>query len=206
MTDDDDLAQRARFIGYQRGGVKQPGIGRVHTEAGYAFRMAQCTAATCLAQLEIIHEQVQQRDKMVRLLSRRINEIPGVRALDIPGYVDVYSAWMFSFCLEPGAFVCSTEDFARQLAAAGIPEAGIGKYYLMPIGAAFLNDRAQAKTYPYCQPPASRSYQYDQDTCPNAAKFVEHWVRWLSFSEKYTEEHCELAAEIVADVAQQNRR
>ena len=88
VTNDDELAERIRFIGQSRGGVIERGFGRKHVEAGYAFRMTQCTAAMCLAQLEIVHDQVAQRDRMVRLLSRRVAEIRGIRPLAIPDYLD----------------------------------------------------------------------------------------------------------------------
>ena len=52
-------------------------FGRVHTVNGFAHRMTQSTAAICLAQLEIIQPQVEKRDRMIRLLSALLNEIPG---------------------------------------------------------------------------------------------------------------------------------
>ena len=45
VTDDDELAERIRFVGQSRGGVIEPGFGRKHVVAGYAFRMPFCTAA-----------------------------------------------------------------------------------------------------------------------------------------------------------------
>jgi dTDP-4-amino-4,6-dideoxygalactose transaminase len=183
----------------------EPGFGRKHVAPGHAFRMAFCTAALCLAQLEIIREQVAQRDRMVRLLSRLVAEIPGIKPLTIPDYLDVYSPWMFSFNIDPAQFRCTTEEFAKQLADSGIPGAGTGKYYLMPAAVTFLGDNARKKVYPYSMPPASREYRYGAETCPNAWNFVQTWVRWSTFCEKYTEAHCELAARIVSDVAEKNR-
>ena len=180
VTDDDALAERIRFMGQSRGGVMEPGFGRKHVAAGHAFRMPFCTAAICLAQLEIIREQVAQRDRMVRLLSRLVAEIPGVRPLPIPDYLDVYSAWMFSFNIDPAQFRCTTDEFAKQLAEAGIPGAGTGKYYLMPVAVTFLDDNAQKKVYPYSMPPASREYRYDAEdlserleVCPDLDSLVD---------------------------------
>jgi perosamine synthetase len=206
VTDDDTLAERIRFMGQSRGGVIEPGFGRKHVAPGHAFRMAYCTAALCLAQLEIIRQQVAQRDRMVRLLSRLVAEIPGVKPLTIPDYLDVYSSWMFSFNIDPAQFRCTIEELAKQLADAGIPGAGAGKYYLMPAAVTFLGDNARKKVYPYSMPPASREYRYNAETCPNAWKFVQTWIRWSTFCEKYTEAHCELAARIVSDVAEKNRK
>ena len=83
-------------------------------------------AAICLAQLEIIHEQVARRDRMIRLMSKLIGEIPGVTPLPIPEFVDVYSAWMFTMSIDPAQFTCTVDEFAKQLVDAGVPmrEAG----------------------------------------------------------------------------------
>lgn len=206
VTNDDELAERVRFIGLSRGAVQAPGFGRQHSEPGYAYRMPLCTAALCLAQLEIIREQVARRDKMIRLLSRLVGEIPGVVPLPIPDYMNVYSAWMFGLSLVPDLFRCTTDEFADQLLKAGIAGVGTGRYYLMPMAATFLERNAREKRYPYSMPPASREYRYDERTCPTAWKFVQTWIRWATFCEKYTEEHCELAARIVREVADHNRK
>ena len=207
VTNDDDLAARVRWIGLGRG-VKgdRPGFGRVHEVAGHAYRMPGCTAAVCLAQLEIVQEQVAQRDKMIRLMTKLIGEIPGVTPQPIPDYVTVYSPWMFSMSIDPEQFKCTVDDFGRQLVAAGIPGASTARYYLPAIGSAFLEKNARAKKYPYSMPPASREYHYGAEMCPQAWKFLQTWLRWSSFCEKYTQEHCQLAKDIVAAVAEKNRK
>ncbi|MFQ6096858.1 MAG: DegT/DnrJ/EryC1/StrS family aminotransferase [Armatimonadota bacterium] len=206
VTDDDELAERLRFIGHSRGAEMQAHFGRKHTAPGYAHRMTQCAAAICLAQLETIREQVAHIDEMARLLSRLVAEIPGVTPLPIPDYVNVYSCWMFGMSIDPDAFSCDAEHFAQQLADAGIPGAGQGRYYLMPEACTFLDRYARQKRYPYCTPPASRDYTYGPDTCPTAHQFLRNWIRWSTFCEKYRPEHCERAAQIVREVADRNRR
>lgn len=206
VTDDDDLAERLRFIGHSRGGINKPGYGRIHTEPGYAFRMPSATAAITLAQMEIIAENVAQRDQMVRLLSVMLNEIPGVQALPIPEYLDVYSCWMFGLTIDPEQFTCDAEAFASQLAAGGIPGVGKGAYYLMPEACTFLAEYATQKRFPFSQPPASREYTYGAETTPVATAFLRNFIRWSTFCEKYNEGHCELAAHIVKHVAEANRR
>ncbi len=204
-TDDDRLAERLRFIGQSRGGEMIPHFGRAHTAPGYAHRMTQSTAAISLAQLEIIKPQVEKRDRMIRLLLRLLGEIPGIVPLPIPEYVEVYSCWMAGFSIEPGAFKCSGEEFAAQLAKAGVSGAGQGKYYLMPAALKFIQEKAEKQLYPYSQPPASRTYHYSADSCPNARDFLEHFIRWSTFCEKYEEADCQLAAQLVAEVAEGNR-
>jgi dTDP-4-amino-4,6-dideoxygalactose transaminase len=205
VTNDDALAERARFLGQSRGAEVKPGFGRLHTAEGNALRMPQCTAAITLAQLEIIHEQVAHRDQMIRRLYRLLAEISGITPLPIPPYVDVYSPWMAGFSIDPQAFRCTADQFGQQVAAAGIPGASTARYYLMPAACTFLQEKASRKVYPYSLPPASREYRYGGDVCPTAQRFLETFIRWATFCEKYQPEHCELAADIVRGVAQANR-
>lgn len=206
LTNDDSLAERLRFIAQSRGALLEPHFGRRHAEPGYAFRMPQCTAAITLAQLEIIRDQVAQRDRMARLITRLLAEIPGITPLPIPNYVNVYSCWMIGFNIDPKAFRCDCESFAQQLADEGIPGAGMGQYYLMPEACTFLEANARAGRYPFSIPPASRQHHYGAGTCPTAHRFLQTWIRWSTFCEKYQPEHCELAAQIVRRVAERNRR
>jgi len=206
VTNSDELAERMRYFGQSRAGAMRPGFGRIHTAPGYAFRMPSGTAAITLAQLEIVDENVAQRDKMIRLLTQRLGEIPGITPLAIPDYLDVYSCWMVGFSIDPDQFSCTADEFGAQCAADGIPGIGTARYYLMPEGLTFLNENASAKKFPYSMPPASKEYVYDENTCPEAHKFLETFLRWSTFCEKYSAEHCELAAAIVREVADRNRR
>jgi perosamine synthetase len=205
ITNDDELAERMRFIGHSRGAQMLPNFGRIHTELGYAYRMTQCTAAICLGQLEIVQDQVIHRDRMVRLLYQLLAEVPGITPLPIPDYMDIYSCWMVGISIDPAQFRCSAEEFARQMAKAGIVGAGQGKYYLMPAACTFLQKQSATHTYPFSMPPASREYRYSGDNCPNAQAFLEDFIRWSSFSEKYEPQHCEMVVEIIAQIADENR-
>jgi dTDP-4-amino-4,6-dideoxygalactose transaminase len=206
VTNDDDLAERMRFYGQSRGAKMQPHFGRLHVVPGYAFRMPLCTAAITLGQLEIARENVAHRDKMIRLQTDHMARVPGIIPLPIPDYQEVYSCWMVGISLAQGAFKCGAEEFGDQLAAEGLTGAGISYYYLMPEALTFLNENARAGKYPYSKPPASRDYRYDDTTCPTAHAFLQGFIRWSTFCEKYEPEHCELAAEIVRVVADRNRR
>ena len=48
--------------------------------------------------------------------------------------------------------------------------------------------------------------QYPRIIGSNAWKFLQTWIRWATFCEKYTQEHCELAAHFVRQVAENNRK
>ncbi|MCL4694331.1 MAG: DegT/DnrJ/EryC1/StrS family aminotransferase [Candidatus Hydrogenedentes bacterium] len=205
VTNDTELYERARYMGQSRGAVMQPHFGRLHADVGYAYRMPGCTAAICLAQLEIVRDQVAHRDAMIRLLYQKLGEIPGITPLPIPESTNVYSCWMAGFNIDANAFACGTEDFASQLAEAGIPGAGMGEYYLMPAALTCLHKKIAEKRFPYTMPPASREYTYSAESCPTATEFLKTFIRWSTFCEKYQPEHCDLAANIVAEVADKNR-
>lgn len=205
ITNDDALAERARFMGHSRGAEMKPGFGRLHTAEGHALRMPLCTAAITLAQLDIIQEQVAHRDAMIRLLYGHLAEIPGITPLPIPDYVTMYSPWMAGFSIDPATFRCTADAFGAQVAEGGIPGASTARYYLMPAACTFLQEKAARKLYPYSLPPASRDYAYSGDSCPTAQTFLETFIRWATFCEKYEPAHCELAAEIVRCVAENNR-
>jgi hypothetical protein len=143
---------------------------------------------------------------MARKITALLSEIEGITPLPIPDYQEVYSAWMLGFSLDPEAFSCDAEAFGAQVSEAGLTGAGTGKYYLIPAACTFLGEWAEAGRYPYSQPPASRTYRYGAEACPTAWEFLQTFIRWSTFCEKYTEADCELAAQIVADVAARNRR
>ena len=206
VTDSDELAERLRFIGHSRGGEMRPRFGRVHTALGYAHRMTQSTAAITLAQLEIIRPQIVQRDAMIRLLSAELGEISGITPLPIPAYQQSYSCWMAGFSIDPDAFACDADAFAAQLAEAGISGIGTGRYYLMPAGLEFLQRQADAQHFPFSPETAARRYRYRAEECPTAQAFLETFIRWSSFCEKYQPEHCRLLASMVRQVAEDNRR
>ncbi len=205
LTDDDALAERARFVGHSRAGEMVEHFGRVHTVNGFAHRMTQSTAAISLAQLEIIRPQVEKRDRMIRLLSELLDEIPGITALPIPQETEVYSCWMAGFTIDLDQFRCDVEEFGTQVSAGGIPGASPMRYYLLPVALPFLDEAARQRRFPYSQPPASRAYRYDAASCPNAHGILERFIRWSSFCDKYEPHHCEQAAAIVRRVADENR-
>ena len=206
LTNDEELAERARYVGQSRGGQMVEHFGRVHTVNGFAHRMTQSTAAITLAQLEIIEPQVEQIDRMIRLLHRLLDDIPGVSALPIPDDVEVYSCWMAGFLIDPDQFTCDTESFGARVTAAGIPGAGQARYYLLPAALPYLTRAAQEQRFPYSQPPASRTYRYAADTCPEAQALLERYIRWSTFCERYEPEHCQRVADIVRSVADEVRR
>lgn len=206
VTNDDGIAERARFLGHSRGGEMRAGFGRIHSAAGFAHRMPSCTAAITLAQLETILPAVTRRDAIARRITLGLAQIPGVTPLPIPDYLDTYSCWMLGFSIDPMQFTCDADRFGQQCNDAGLTGASTARYYLMPEALTFLQPAAASHTYPFSRPPASRDYVYDTSTCPRAHMFLDNFIRWSTVCEKYTDEHCDMAVEIVRQVAEHHRR
>lgn len=204
-TSDDELNQRLRFMGQSRGGVSVPGFGRVHTHRGLALRMTSTTGAICLGQLEIIRDQVARRDRAARKFTAMLADIPGVVPYPIPAHCTTFSAWMYGFSIDPKAFKCSADAFAAQLVEAGIPNAGLGQYYLMAGALPYLNDFVRDGRHQFAVGPSARKHEYKGESNPNAQAFLKNFIRWF-WTEKYTDEHLEIMHAMVADVAERNRR
>lgn len=204
ITDNDTIAGYAKFRCQSRGAEMKEGFGRLHTVPGSAIRMPNCTAAINLAQLEILPDNVAKRDKAARLITEKLNTIPGIYCEKIPEYQEVWSCWMMGFRIDPEIFDCTVDAFAKECADLGITGAGTGRYYLLPEACTFLQEYAEKKIYPYSMPPASREYQYGGDTCPNAKKYLDNWIRWSTICERYTEQDCETVYEIVKYVAERH--
>ncbi|MBI4474576.1 MAG: DegT/DnrJ/EryC1/StrS family aminotransferase [Acidobacteria bacterium] len=202
MTNRDDLADKIRNRAIARGAKNAPGFGRAHFFPGFALRMPQCTAATCLGQFEILPRQIQQRQQTAALLDRLIADIPGLRVNPVPAD-RTHSYWLYGFNLDPKAFSCTVDEFAGQLTQAGIPDAGTGRYYLMSDALPFLTPMVERGEYPFSTPPASRRYRYGGDETPNAKAFLDTWVRWF-WTEKYTRRHIETIASIIRNVCARN--
>lgn len=204
LTNDEAIFGKLQNRGIARGAVQRPGFGREYTSRGFSVQIPQCSAATTLANLEILAPQVAARQKSAAMLDQRIAEIPGLSPYVVPDE-RTHSYWMYGFIFDPDAFNCSADDFAAQVAAGGIEGTGMGRYYLMPAGVPFLDGMARAQKFPYCKPPASYEYVYSGDDVPHAQAFLDRWVRWF-WTEKYTEQHVEIMASIIRDVAERNRR
>ena len=69
-----------------------------------------------------------------------------------------------------------------------------------------IYEKADKKIFPYSMPPASKSYAYDGNSCPNAQHFLDTYIRWSSFCERYTDEDCDLATQIISGVADRYRK
>ncbi|MDD5597275.1 MAG: DegT/DnrJ/EryC1/StrS family aminotransferase [Victivallaceae bacterium] len=199
-TNNDEWGNRLRYIGQSRGAKSVPGFGRIHFDKGLALRIPQCTAATCLGQLEIIEEQVRNRDKTARLLTEKLKDVDGIIPLHIPDYCTIFSCWMYGFTAVPEKLKCSPSELAEKIKAKGLGNIGMGKYYLMPDALVFLRKQAMNKIYPFSIPGAPGQEIYDGSRqTPNAKTFLDNFIRW-AWTEKYTEKHVDIMYNIIKKV------
>lgn len=204
VTDDEELYRRMVNRVVARGGVDAPGFGRMHLHQGLALRASQCTAATCLANWEILPRQVERRRQTAALLNDRIRDVPGLIAYEVPAD-RTHTYWMYGFNVDADRLTVGTAEIAAQLKEAGIP-CGQSKYYVLPAAVPFLADNVAKGQYPFSTPPASRAIDYDAERiCPNAVRFMDSWIRW-NWTEKYTDGDVEKMAAIIRDVFGRNAR
>lgn len=95
-TDDDDLAERARFL---RDHAMSPIKRYWHTEIGYNYRMTNIQAALGIAQMEKIEEYVERKRKIARAYNHVLQGIPGISLPpEAPWATSVY--WMYSILVD----------------------------------------------------------------------------------------------------------
>ena len=97
VTDDDDLAKRARLLRGQGMDINQT---YWHTIIGYNYRMMNLSAAIGLAQLERIDEHLSGRADIAKLYQEHLRELPGV-TLQVEQNWAKHVYWMFSVVFEP---------------------------------------------------------------------------------------------------------
>ncbi|HOX39866.1 MAG TPA: DegT/DnrJ/EryC1/StrS family aminotransferase [Candidatus Brocadiia bacterium] len=203
ITDDEALRERIYNRAIARGAYMEPGFGRVHSFQGFATRMPLCSAATVLANLELLPDHVARRRRTATMLDDLLREIPGIIPYEVPAD-RTHHYWMYGFSIDPAQFRCSADEFAAQVDSEGIAGAGVARYYLLPASISFLRENVESGRYPFCCPPSSRTWDYTADSCPNARDFLETWIRW-TWTEKYEERHVGIMRDIIGRVAERNR-
>lgn len=115
VTDDAQINERARHL---RDHAMSKTKRYWHDEVGYNYRMTNLQAALGLAQLDRIHEILDQKDRIFFQYHRQLSEIPGVRLNPIvKGKKNAH--WMI--CFEHESFTYeSREQFMVELKKRGI--------------------------------------------------------------------------------------
>jgi perosamine synthetase len=95
-TDDDDLAERARFLRDQAMSSQKR---YWHPEIGYNYRMTNLQAAIGVAQMEKIDEFIERKRKIARTYNEALQGIAGISLpCEAPWATSVY--WMYSILVE----------------------------------------------------------------------------------------------------------
>ena len=95
VTDDDDLARRARHLTTQ---AKVPDVGYLHDEVGYNYRLTNLAAALGLAQLERLGEFVAVKRRIAARYDAALADLPLTLAPSVPGTGSTY--WLYSILAE----------------------------------------------------------------------------------------------------------
>jgi len=91
VTDDPELARRARHLTTQ---AKAPGVGYLHDEVGYNYRLTNLAAALGDAQLSRLPEFLAAKHRIARHYDEAFDRLPLTLPPRLPGYAASY--WMYS--------------------------------------------------------------------------------------------------------------
>jgi dTDP-4-amino-4,6-dideoxygalactose transaminase len=121
LTDDEAFADRCWSF---------RNVGRARREGqesilGFNFRLSEVQAATVLAGLEALEEQLATRDANGRLLDRRLAQIPGIRPARRDARVVRQAFYGYLFGFDPQEWGLPRERFLKALNAEGV-QAGRG--------------------------------------------------------------------------------
>ncbi|MBW3661981.1 MAG: DegT/DnrJ/EryC1/StrS family aminotransferase [Actinobacteria bacterium] len=98
VTDDAELASRAKHLTTQ---AKRPGLGYVHDEVGYNYRLTNVAAAIGVAQLEQLPSYLDAKRKLAARYTEALAELP-IDPAPHAGWADP-SFWLYSVLLADGA-------------------------------------------------------------------------------------------------------
>ena len=167
ITNDPAIAQAAAMVRNHGEMILETQKERTYSSSllGWNYRMTELEVALGLVQFARLEQINQQRNLLVAHLVRGMKEMPGLRPL--PGRPDcTHSYYVFAFTYDEGAAGLSRADFAKAVAAEGIP-LGVGyvrPLYLTPI-------------YHENKPSAFQLYKgkarYDKGLCPVAERMYE---------------------------------
>jgi len=113
----DELLWSYRNVGRRRGGEWYE-----HVRLGWNLRMTEFQAAVLLAQLKRFPEQQARRTEAAAYLTKRLEEVPGAVALEVPEGVTAHSWYTYHWrWLGARRGGLPKMEFARALRAEGIP-------------------------------------------------------------------------------------
>jgi dTDP-4-amino-4,6-dideoxygalactose transaminase len=202
LTNDDELAERARQFAIGRGATHIKGFGRAHIEPGYNYRYSRLQAAVGIAQLEVLREQIQRRMRRAEQLTRLLSDVPAVTPPMIPPKCS-HLYWLYHVQFDLDALRIGIDEIAERMSSAGIHGAYPSRYYNMPAALKFLHrspyNRFWAQVEMTAVKRAMERYHYCSDMCPNALWHGAHTVRWV-WTDRYSERDVECIAKIIKHI------
>jgi dTDP-4-amino-4,6-dideoxygalactose transaminase len=104
-SNDAELIAQARFWATQ---AKEPGPLYLHREIGYNYRLSNVLAAIGLAQLDVLDERVQARERIFRFYQQRLGPLPGIRFMPEAAYGRP-NFWLTVIRIDPQQFGATCE-------------------------------------------------------------------------------------------------
>ncbi len=197
VTDDDDLAYRARLFadkGWDRGAS-----GRGHIFLAMNYRISELQSAVTLAQLERVESLCARRCQLGNLLTEQLQGIPGVYPMTLqPGCDTTY--WYYPIRVVEQETGVPRARFSAALSAEGIPN---GTWLNKPLYLfeALLEQRTFGRSHhPFDSPAASRRVTYAPGLCPNAERTLGELLI-LTVHEFYSEQDVTDMATAIRKVA-----
>ncbi|WP_020576433.1 DegT/DnrJ/EryC1/StrS family aminotransferase [Actinopolymorpha alba] len=196
ITDDPALARRMRLFADK--GWPRDTDERTHLFLSTNYRLTELQAAVARAQLPKLAGVVSARREAAKRLTAVLEPLAGLMPpLDGGGM----SYWLYPVIIDPDAAGGSCHDYAKALAAEGIP--ANGGYLTRPVyRTPVLVERRTYGTsgYPLCSPPAREVPDYRAGLCPTAEQLIAERLIVLQWNERYTDDDVDDIAHAIAKV------
>jgi len=111
VTNDEYIAKKAKYLTTQ---AKDDPIRYIHNEIGYNFRLTNIQAALGVAQLEQLNDFIQIKKKNYKLYKERINDIRGLKILNIPEHTSS-NYWFYSLIIDKNEYGMDKEELMNKL-------------------------------------------------------------------------------------------
>jgi perosamine synthetase len=197
VTDDDDLAYRARLFADK--GWDRAASGRGHIFLAMNYRISELQSAVTLAQLDRVESVCARRRELGDRLTEKLRGIPGVYPMTLQQGCDT-TYWYYPIRVVEKEVGMSRDRFGAALGKEGIPN---GTWLNKPLYLfeALLEQRTFGRSHhPFDSPAASRRVTYAPGLCPNAERTLEELLI-LTVHEFYAEQDVDDMAAGIRKVA-----
>ena len=174
VTDDDELAQRARLIrNHAESIVGAAGVTNLNNMVGFNLRMTEIEAAIGTSQLTKLKKIAETRQVEASYLNKRLSKLPGLRTpkLDV-GNSHVY--YTYPMQIDSEIIKISKYELVDRISKSGIPNLSTNfiNLHLLPIfqhKIAFGNEG-----FPWTLPGVRKDISYSKGICPVAEDLLEN--------------------------------